>query len=85
MSFLQELLGKGRTPSTLKVYVAAIATNHALVVVQLVGRNDFIKRGAGRLNLLHPHTVPTWDLSTVLRDFQGSPFELLQAASVRPL
>jgi len=25
ISFLRELMGKGRTPSTLKVYVAAIA------------------------------------------------------------
>ncbi len=28
-SFLQELLERGRSPSTLKVYVAAIAASHA--------------------------------------------------------
>lgn len=31
LSFLQELLDKGHTPSTLKVYVASIPVNHALV------------------------------------------------------
>ncbi|KAL0204017.1 hypothetical protein M9458_002035, partial [Cirrhinus mrigala] len=31
LSFLQELLDKGRSPSTLKVYVAAITASHALV------------------------------------------------------
>ncbi len=39
LSFLQELLDKQRSPSTLKVYVSAIVASHAPVSVQLMGRN----------------------------------------------
>ncbi len=40
LSFLQELSEKGRSPSTLKVYVAAIAASHAPIDGQSVGRNN---------------------------------------------
>ncbi len=40
LSFLQELLEKGRSPSTLKVYVAAIAASHAPIDGQSVGKNN---------------------------------------------
>lgn len=66
LSFLQELLDKGCTPSMLKVYIAAITVNHALGAGQSVGRNNFVikfLREARRFNLPHPHTVPVWDLS----------------------
>ncbi len=68
--------------------MAAIAANHTLVAAQSVSNNDLVVkflRGARRLNLLHPHTVPTLDLSTVLRAFQGPPFEMLQSADLQPL
>ncbi len=42
LSFLQELLDKGRSPSTLKVYVAAIAASHAPIAGQSVGRNNLV-------------------------------------------
>ncbi|KAI2644465.1 Regulatory protein PqrA [Labeo rohita] len=38
LSFLQELLDKGRSPSTLKVYVAAITASHAPIAGQSVLR-----------------------------------------------
>ena len=53
LSFLQELLDRGRTPSTLKVYVAAIAAFAKPANGQSPGKNDLIirfLRGARRLN-----------------------------------
>ncbi len=83
LSFLQELLDKGHSHSTLKVFVAAIAAFHAPIAGQSVGRDNSVVRflkGARRLN-----TVPTWDLPTVLRAFKGPPFEPLQSTDLRSL
>ncbi len=44
LSFLQELLEKGCSPSTLKVYVAAISASHAPINGQSVGRNNRVVR-----------------------------------------
>ncbi len=62
LSFLQELLEKGRSPSMLMVYVAAIAASHAPIDGQSVGRNNQVVRflkGSRRLNSPRPITVPT--------------------------
>ncbi len=40
LSFLQELLDKGRSHSTLKVFVAAIAAFHAPIAGQSVGQRQ---------------------------------------------
>ncbi len=80
LSYLQELLDKGRSPSTLKVYVAEISASHAPIAGQSVGRNNLVVRFHRGYRRLHPHrplTVPTWDLPTVLRALNGSPFESL--------
>ncbi|KAI2651221.1 hypothetical protein H4Q32_019259 [Labeo rohita] len=80
LSFLQELLDKGRSPFTLKFYVAAITASHAPIAGQSVRRNNLVVRflkGSRRLNPPHPLTIPTWDLSTVLRALKGPPFERL--------
>lgn len=73
LSLLQELLGKGHTTSRLKIYMVAIAANHALVAGQSIYRNDlgicFLKE-AIRLNLPFPLTIP---------------FEPLQSAELQPL
>ncbi len=61
LSFLQELLDKERSHSTLKVFVAAIAAFHAPLVGQSVGRDNSVVRflkGARRLNPPRPLTVP---------------------------
>ncbi|KAL0186170.1 hypothetical protein M9458_017840, partial [Cirrhinus mrigala] len=43
LSFLQELLDKGCSPSMLKVYVAAITASHAPIAGQSVGRNNLVE------------------------------------------
>ncbi|XDV41931.1 hypothetical protein PO909_010705 [Leuciscus waleckii] len=53
LSFLLELLDNGSTPSTIKVYVAAIAAFTKPVNGQSLGKNDLVirfLRGARRLN-----------------------------------
>ncbi|KAL0161520.1 hypothetical protein M9458_045245, partial [Cirrhinus mrigala] len=88
LSFLQELLDKGRSPSTLKVYVAAIAAFHAPIADQSIGRNNLVVRflkGSRRMNPSRPHTIPTWDLSTALRALKSPPFEPLSDADLKPL
>ncbi len=37
------------------------------------------------MNPLRPHTIPPWDLPTVLRALKGPPFEPLQSSSLRVL
>ena len=88
LSFLQELLDKGRSPSTLKVYVAAIAAFSTATLSQSLGRNDLVirfLRGARRLNPPRPPSVPMWDLSTVLAAMKGPPFEPIQTVSLKHL
>ncbi len=88
LSFLQELLKKGRSLSTLKVHVAAIAAAHAPIDGQSVGRNNLVVRflkGSRRFNPSRPVTVPTWDLPTVLRALKSLPFEPLQSVDLPPL
>ncbi len=88
LSFLQELLDKGHSHSTLKVFVAAIAAFHAPIAGQSVGRDNSVVRflkGARRLNPPRPLTVPTWDLPTVLRALKGPPFEPLQSTNLHSL
>ncbi len=78
LSFLQELLKKGRSPSTLKVYVAAIAASQALIDGQSVGRNNLVVRflkGSRRLNPPRTVTVPTFH----------PPFKPLQSVDLCPL
>ncbi len=63
-------------------------SNHSLEAGQSIGRNDLIVKflkGARRLNPPRPQTVPSWDLSIVLRALRGPPFELLSLADLRPL
>ncbi len=89
LSFLQELLDKGRSHSTLRVFVAAIAAFHAPICLPIIaGRDNSVVRflrGAKRLNPPRPLTVPTWDLPTVLRALKGPPFEPLESTNLRSL
>ncbi|KAL0152042.1 hypothetical protein M9458_052646, partial [Cirrhinus mrigala] len=88
LAFLQEQFDSGRMPSTLKVYVAAIAAFHALVDNRIIGKNDLVIRflkGARRLNPPRPSTLPTWDLALVLDALTGPPFEPIQSVSLRAL
>ncbi len=49
---------------------------HAPIAGQSVGRDSAViqfLRGVRRMNPPHPHTVPPWDLPTVLRALKGPP------------
>ncbi len=79
LSFLQERLERRLSPSTLKVYVAAIAAHHDAVDGRSLGKHDLIVRflkGARRMNPSRPPLVPSWDLSIILAGLQRGPFEL---------
>ncbi|XDV36868.1 hypothetical protein PO909_006583, partial [Leuciscus waleckii] len=86
LSFLQEGLERRLSPSTLKVYVAAIAAHHDAVDGKSLGKHDLIirfLRGARRLNPPRPPLVPSWDLSVVLTALQSAPFEPLQSVKLK--
>ncbi len=61
LSFLQHGLERRLSPSTLKVYVAAISSHHDPVEGKLVGKHDLVVRflrGARRLNPPSPPPYP---------------------------
>ncbi len=85
LSFLQQGLERRLSPSTLKVYVAAICCQPRLQMDgKLVGKHDWVirfLRGAIRLNPPRPPSIPSWDLSLVLGSLQQGPFELCKQSS----
>ncbi len=86
LSFLQERLERRLSPSTLKVYVAAIAAHHYAVDGRSLGKHDLIVRflkGARRMNPSRPPLVPSWDLSIVLSGLQRGPFEPLDSVELK--
>ncbi len=88
LSFLQERLERRLSPSTLKVYVAAIAAHHDAVDGRSLGKHDLIVRflrGARRLNPSRPPLMPSWDLSIVLAGLQRGPCEPLDSVELRYL
>ncbi|XDV54920.1 hypothetical protein PO909_023109 [Leuciscus waleckii] len=88
LCFLQELLDAGRSPSMLKVYVAAIAAFADSARGRALGRNEFIIRflkGARRMNPPRPPSVPIWDLSLVLEALKAYPFEPLDTVDLKYL
>ncbi len=88
LSFLQERLECRLSPSTLKVYLAAIAAHHDAVDGRSLGKHDLIVRflrGARRLNPSRPPLMPSWDLSIVLAGLQMGPFEPLDSVELKYL
>ncbi len=88
LSFLQERLERRLSPSTLKVYVAAIAAHHDAVDGRSLGKHDLIVRflrGARRLNPPRPPLMPSWDLSITLAGLQRGPFEPLDSVELKYL
>ncbi len=86
LSFLQERLERRLSPSTLKVYVAAIAAHHDAVDGRSLGKHDLIMRflkGARRMNPSRPPILPSWDLSIVLAGLQRGPFEPLDSVELK--
>lgn len=88
LTFLQERLDAGSSPSTLKVYVAAIAASHSMLEGRSVGKHLLISRflrGARRLNPSRPRQMPVWDLSLVLRALSDPPFEPAGSSDIKVL
>ncbi len=86
LSFLQQGLERRLSPSTLKVYVAAISAYHDPVEGKSVGKHNLVVRflrGARRLNLGGPPSLPSWDLALVLRALITAPFEPLQSVELK--
>ncbi len=84
LSFLQQWLERRLSPSILNAYVAAITANHDPVDGKLVGKHDWVirfLRGARRLNPPRPPSIPSWDLSLVLRALQQGQFEPCKQSS----
>ncbi len=79
LSFLQQGLERRLSPSTLKVYVAAIAANHSPVEGKLVGKHDWVIRFLRGVRKFEssmpppppPHPTPLY------------PFERLQAVELK--
>ncbi|KAI2656717.1 ORF V: Enzymatic polyprotein [Labeo rohita] len=74
------------SPSTLKVYVAAISAHHNPIEGKSVGKHDLVirfLRGARRLNLPRPPSGPSWDLSLVLTALRQAPFEPLHSVELK--
>jgi hypothetical protein len=88
LEFLQARFSAGLTHSTIKVYVAAISSYHALIGGQSVGRHPLVTRflrGALRLRPPVRPRVPTWDLAVVLEALCRAPFEPIEGVSDRLL
>ncbi|KAI2645877.1 Tyrosine recombinase slr0733 [Labeo rohita] len=86
LSFLQEKLERRLSPSTLKVYVAAIVAYHDAVDGESTGKHQLVVRflrGARRVNPPRPHLIPSWDLSVALRGLRGPPFEPLGSVELK--
>ncbi len=84
VSFLQQGLEHRLSPSTLKVYVAAISAHHDPLEGKSVGKRDLVVRflrGASRLNPHRPPSLPSWDLALVLRALLTSPLSLCSQLS----
>ncbi len=88
LSFLQYRLDSGSLPSTLKVYVAAIAAFRSPQGEQSIGKHAMVVRflkGAKRLHPPRPPSVLPWDLKVVLRAISQSPFEPLTSVGLKDL
>ena len=88
LELLQDRLSAGLTPSTLKVYVAAIAAFHDPLGYGPLGRHHMVVhflRGARRMRLGACTRVPTWDLAVVLEGLVEAPFKPLESAEAKNL
>ena len=88
LSFLQSLIDKGLSYSTLKVYMAAISACHVGFDAGSAWMHPLIRRfmkGALRLLQVPKSMVPAWDLAFVLNSLSGPPFEPLGTVDLNVL
>lgn len=86
LDYLQSLLDSGKSPATLKVYVAAIAAHHALIGGVSVGSHKLVTaflKGAFRLCPPSRLKCPQWDLLLVLNGLCEAPFEPLETCDIK--
>ncbi|XP_048024136.1 LOW QUALITY PROTEIN: uncharacterized protein LOC125253920 [Megalobrama amblycephala] len=86
LEFLQERFTAGLSPSTLKVYVAAIAAYHTPLAGGSLGRDPLVTRflrGTLRLRPAVRTRVPAWDLAVVLQGLSLAPFEPIEEVPVK--
>ncbi len=82
LSFLHYRLDSGSLPSTLKVYVAAIASFRSLQGGQSIGRHALVVsflKGARGLHSQRPTAVPPWGLGGVQSFFTAT----IRACNIR--
>ncbi|KAK7909772.1 hypothetical protein WMY93_014456 [Mugilogobius chulae] len=85
LGFLQSLLAKGRSASTLGVFASAIASGHTGFGGFSARNHPLVKRflrGALRLNPPLRRSAAAWDLQVVLEGLSGPPFEPLDRAEL---
>ncbi|KAJ8004404.1 hypothetical protein DPEC_G00135360 [Dallia pectoralis] len=81
LEFMQQRFSTGLSPSTLKVYVAALSTCHVPLNGVSLGRHPLVSRflrGARRLRPAAGMRVPSWDLAIVLEGLSRAPFEPIE-------
>ncbi len=81
LEFLQDRFTAGLTPSTLKVYVAAISAYHIPLGGMSLRKDPLVScflRGTLRLRPAARTRVPTWDLAIVLQGLSMASFEPLE-------
>ena len=86
LTFLQSLMDKGLSFSTIKVYLAAISACHVGFDNDTAWKHPLVRRfmlGASRLLQVPKSMVPTWDLALVLDSLSRPPFEPLEAVELR--
>ncbi len=88
LEFLQDRFSAGLSPSTLKVYVAAIAAFDAPSRDGPLGRLPLVVRFLRGTRRMRPATrprIPTWDLAVVLGALAEAPFEPMESAEAKYL
>ncbi|XP_034750411.1 uncharacterized protein LOC117958235 [Etheostoma cragini] len=86
LEFLQERFSAGLSPSTLKVYVAAISAFHSPSRDGSLGRLPLVVRFLCGTRRMRPATrprIPTWDLAVVLEALAEAPFEPMESAEAK--
>ena len=86
LEFLQSLLDSGRSHSNLRVYVAAISSQHERVDGATVGCHRLVSlflRGALRLRPPRTLRAPAWDLPLVLKAMSSPLFEPLTQVGLK--
>jgi hypothetical protein len=92
LEFLQSLVRRGRALNTVRGYVTAISSRHALVQVGQdlvsVGAAPPVRTWLRGLSIQHPPPVvrvPAWDLEVVLSALSSSPFFPLHSCDLKLL